>query len=81
MGWTTSTGNHWHNLHRLGHLEYLESGKGKKVGFSLRPLLDQDLSEEEAVAAALRKAKAHREELVRKGILKPEQGQHSTVRE
>ena len=51
------------------------------MGFSLRPLLDQGLSEQEAVAAALRKAKAHREELVRKGILKPEQGQHSTVRE
>ena len=38
--------------------------------FPIGPFLQQDLSEEEAVAAALRKAKSHRE-LVRKGLLKP----------
>ena len=79
---------HWHRSHRLWHLQWLESGKRKKIGFSIRPFLDQGLSEDKAVEAALREAKAHREELVRKGVLKPpktkaanpQQTKHSTVR-
>ena len=60
-----------------------EAGKRARVGFPIRPFLRQGLSEEEAVAAALREAKAHREELVRKGLLKttkPQQPRQTTVR-
>ena len=76
---------HWHREMLVWHLQWLESGKKKKIGFSIRKFLEQSLSEDESVEAALREAKAHREELVRKGVLEPpkalnsEQGKCSTV--
>ena len=77
---------HWNREMLVWHLQWRESGKKKKkIGFSIRKFLEQSLSEDEAVEAALREAKAHREELVRKGVLKPPeavkpaQGKYSTV--
>ena len=67
-------------------IQWKEAGKGKAVSFPIKLFQEQGLSEDEAVEAALREAKAHREELVRKGVLKPpkalqpEQGKHSTVK-
>ena len=65
-----------------------QAGKRKRIQFFIAPFLKKGRSEDEAVEAALREAKAHREELVRKGVLKPpktkaanpQQTKHSTVR-
>ena len=57
--------------------------RGPVMHFPISKFLQQGIGEKEAVAAALCEAKAHREELVRKGILKApkaDHGKHSTVR-
>ena len=48
-----------------------EAGKRKQLNFPISKHMKEGLSEDEAVAAALEEAKAHREELVRQGKLKP----------
>ena len=76
----------WARLMCCWCIQFREAGKRRQVSFPIKLFQKQGLSEDEAVEAALREAKAHREELVRKGILKPpkalqpEQGKHSTVR-
>ena len=47
------------------------SGKQKQLHFPISKRMREGLSEDEAVAAALAEAKAHREELVRQGKLQP----------
>ena len=48
-----------------------QAGKRQQVHFFISKHMKEGLSEDEAVAAALAEAKAHREELVRQGKLKP----------
>ena len=52
-------------------VQRVEAGKHKAVHFPISKHTKEGLSEEEAVAAALEEAKAHREELVRQGKLQP----------
>ena len=61
----------WHRETACWCIRYWEAGKRKAVSFPIKLFQEQSLSEDEAVEAALREAKAHREELVRKGVLKP----------
>ena len=56
---------------RAWQLSWKEAGKTYKVSFPISKHIKQGLSEDEAVAAALAEAKAHRAELVRQGKLKP----------
>ena len=60
----------WHKL-GLWQLSVLEGGKRQRITFPISKHMKEGLSEDEAVAAALEEAKAHREELVRQGKLKP----------
>ena len=60
----------WHKL-GLWQLSVLEGGKRQRITFPISKHMKEGLSEDEAVAAALGEAKAHREELVRQGKLKP----------
>ena len=77
---------HWNRQMSCWVVCRTKSGKRQRMQFFIRPFLEQGLGEEEAVAAALREAKAHRDELVRKGGLKPpealnpRQGKRSMVR-
>ncbi|CAE7216367.1 unnamed protein product [Symbiodinium natans] len=52
-------------------VRWKEAGNDKNLTFSISKHMKQGLSEDEAVAAALAEAKAHREELVRQRKLKP----------
>ena len=52
-------------------VEWREAGKRKGLHLPISTHIAEGLSEEEAVAAALEKAKQHREELVLQGKLKP----------
>ena len=76
----------WDPPHLRWRIQWWEARKRKQAFFPIKLFHEQGLSENEAVEAALREAKAHREELVRKGVLKPpkavkpEQGKHSTVK-
>ena len=78
----------WNRQMACWRVSVQEAGKQKRIQFFIAPFLKKGLSEDEAVEAALREAKAHREELVRKGVLQPpktkavnpEQGKPSTVR-
>ena len=59
-----------------------KAGKRKQLNFNfpISKHMKEGLAEDEAVAAALAEAKAHREELVRQGKLKPPKPATSTVR-
>ena len=78
----------WNRQMACWRVSVQEAGKQKRIQFFIAPFLKKGLSEDEAVEAALREAKAHREELVQKGMLQPpktkavnpEQGKPSTVR-
>ena len=76
----------WATHKSCWRIQWWEGGKRKHVLFPIKQFLEQAFSEDEAVAASLREAKAHREELVHKGILKPakalkpEEGKRSTVK-
>ena len=61
----------WERTKGSWKVKWLESSKEKKLNFPISKRMKEGLSEEEAVAAALAEAKAHREELVRQGKLKP----------
>ena len=61
----------WHREMCCWRIQWWEARKRKQACFPIKPLQEQGLSEDEAVEAALREAKAHHEELVRKGALKP----------
>ena len=55
--------------------------KATSISFPIGPLLEQGVGEEEAVAAALRKAKAHRKALLKPlAALKREQSKRSSVK-
>ena len=61
----------WNRQMACWRISVQQAGKQKHIQFFIAPFLKKGLSEDEAVEAALREAKAHREELVRKGVLKP----------
>ncbi|CAE7743981.1 unnamed protein product, partial [Symbiodinium pilosum] len=73
----------WHRSQFCWQLQVQQLRKRHNIHFPIGKFLQQGLGEEEAVAAALCEAKAHREELVHKGILKApkaKHGKHSMVR-
>ena len=61
----------WKTDHSRWRLQWREAGTKKCIHFPISKHLKEGLGEDEAVAAALEEAKAHREELVRQGKLKP----------
>ena len=61
----------WHTLTSAWRVAWHDGCKRKRVAFSITQLLKQGLEEDEAVAAALQRAKTFREELVEQGKLQP----------
>ena len=71
----------WQRFKFCWRLYVQKLGKQRTINFPISKFLQQGLGEEQAVAAALCEAKAYREELVRKGSLKPRIAEkRSTVR-
>ena len=60
----------WQQATTCWRVKWTETGKEKKKNFSITRFLEQGLDEDTAVEAALREAKAAREELVRQGKLR-----------
>ena len=61
----------WQKTKGTWVLGWGEASKRKQLNFPISKHMKEGLSEDDAVAAALEEAKAHREELVRQGKLKP----------
>ena len=61
----------WQQSKISWRVRWTEAGKGKHQYFPIAPFLEQGLDEDAAMEAALREAKAAREELVRQGKLEP----------
>ena len=61
----------WHLAKASWRVKWQEAGRPRNLNFFISKHMKEGLSEDEAVAAALAEAKAHREELVRRGKLKP----------
>ncbi|CAE7354386.1 unnamed protein product [Symbiodinium natans] len=61
----------WSNRNSGWTVSRQEAGKQRQTAFPIAQLLKQGLTEEEAVEAALQKAKAYREELVCQGKMEP----------
>ena len=61
----------WHRTRMYWQVSFQKAGKQQRVNFPVSEHIKEGLSEDEAVAAALEEAKAHREELVRQGKLQP----------
>ncbi|CAE7804156.1 unnamed protein product [Symbiodinium sp. CCMP2592] len=77
IAWRVDT-NSWRCHYYTGSIK--DGRKEVSRTFPITKFLEQGLSEEAAVEAALQKAKAYREELVRQGILKPPKTHRSTVK-
>eukprot|EP00439_Symbiodinium_sp_Y106_P029266 s1240_g3.t1 len=77
IAWRVDT-NSWRCHYYTGSIK--DGRKEVSRTFPITKFLEQGLSEEAAVEAALQKAKAYREELVRQGILKPPKTHRSAVK-